>query len=482
MGAVRGLRFAAFFFALVTSAVGAEAEPALTKPRVISGAGNTSSGLFTASASGAVFELPTHARLYVAPGATIRIFPVPQQLQLTPGPRTTTWSFALTSGRADIEMPSAGKGAVLVTMGKLSAVVTKGRVACLATSDEATVDNIEGEVRTVVSDHWQTVALGEVATLSHDNPTAAAKPGLPFPVLSTGQRMFFASDATVSMSGFGWARVPGAERYEFRVRRTSDGHLIEDRTLARPVVDAGTIPVEPGQYSIVLRSVDARGLESRWSPEAELRVIGVVLPPGAYSSHGALFLGAGQQVQFTNINGLEMTYLGAGRYFPAAQAASLYRNKTTVIGFRLPGTLETATARLEPRDVYADVRIGPTRAVWPRDSVSIDIQLKSQEGGEVPAFLQVVPKVTLGLEPLDLNFQREGNTLHAVVPPPIAKAGPWVLRVDVSDQFGVPLGHDFLEVAAQPRPKAPAVRIVRETQREANAPKGAHTGAVASAD
>jgi len=38
------------------------------------------------------------------------------------------------------------------------------------------------------------------------------------------------------------------------------------------------------------------------------------------------------------------------------------------------------------------------------------------------------------------------------------------------------------EVAAQPRPKAPAVRIVRETQREANAPKGAHTGAVASAD
>jgi len=481
MGAVRSLRFASFLVALSAGSAVAGAEPAPTKPRVILGTGSTSGGLFTASAGGAVFELPTRARIHVAAGASVRIFPVPQQLQLTPGPRTPTWSFALMNGRADIEMPSGNKSAVLVNMGKLSAIATKGRVACLAANDEATLDNIDGEVRTVVSDHWQTVALGEVATLSRDNPTAAAKPGLAFPVLSTGQRMFFASGDTVSMSGFGWGRVPGAERYEFRIRHLPDGHLIEDRTLARNEVDAGTLPVEPGKYGIVLRSVDARGLESRWSPEAELRVIGVVLPPGAYSTRGAIFLGAGQQVQFTNIDGLEMTYLGAGRYFPAAQAAGLYRNKTTVIGFRLPGTLDTATARLEPRDVYADVHIGPTRAVWPRDSVSIDIQLKSKDGGEVPAFLEVVPKVTLGTEPVELSFQREGSALHAVVPPS-TRPGPWVLRVDVSDQFGVPLGHDFLEVAAQPRKKEPAVRIVSETKRDAAAPKGSTGSTVASAD
>lgn len=478
MGAVRTVRFASFLAALLASAsavTGASAEPAPTKPRVISGSGKTSSGIFTASASGAVFELPTRARVHVAPGASVRIFPSPQTLQLAPGPSTTTWSFTLTSGRADVEMPSGTKTAVLVTMGKLSGVVTKGRVACLATGEDATIDNTGGDVRTIVNDHWQTVALGDVATLSRDNPGALAKPGVAFPVLSTGQRMFFASGDTVSMSGFGWARVPGAERYEFRVRRLSDGHLIEDRTLARPVVDAGVIPVEAGKYGIVLRSVDARGLESRWSPESELRVIGVQMPPGAYTSHDAIFLGAGQQVRFTEVDGLEMTYVGAGRYFPAAQAAGLYRNKTTLIGFRLPGTLDTASARLEPRDVYADVHIGPTRAVWPRDSVSIDIQLKSKDGGEVPAFLQVVPKVTLGLEPVELSFQREGNLLHAVVPPS-SRPGPWVLRVDVSDQFGVQLGHDFLEVAAQPRAKAPAVRVVSE------APKAANNGAVAAAD
>ncbi len=121
-----------------------------------------------------------------------------------------------------------------------------------------------------------------------------------------------------------------------------------------------------------------------WSPESELRVIGVVLPPGSYSTEQAIYLGVGQQVQFTNTAGLEMTYLGAGRYFPAAQGAGLYRGQKTVIGFRMPGVLDTAIARLEPRGIYADVQIGPQRALWPRDPISIDIQIKSQNGGEIP--------------------------------------------------------------------------------------------------
>jgi len=34
--------------------------------------------------------------------------------------------------------------------------------------------------------------------------------------------------------------------------------------------------------------------------------------------------------------------------------------------------------------------------------------------------------------------------------PPARTAGPWVLRVDVKDQFGLPLGSDFLEIVGQP--------------------------------
>ena len=144
--------------ALVCVSAGvAEAEPAPHKPTVISGSGVSSSGAFTASAAGAEFELPSRAHLRLSPNTTLRIFPVPQALQLTPGPKTMTWSFALQGGRVDVELPKTGRTAVLASMGRLSAVVTSGHVATLVTGDEAIVANTEGEVRTLLDEHWQTL-------------------------------------------------------------------------------------------------------------------------------------------------------------------------------------------------------------------------------------------------------------------------------------------------------------------------------------
>ncbi len=447
--------------AALVCASGASAKPsdaAPRKPTVVSGDGTSSGGVFTASAAGAVFELPSRALLTVAPNSSLRIFPLPQLLALSPGARTWTWSFALQSGRVDVELPKTGRNAVLAQMGKLTAIATGGHTAFRVDNNEAIASNMEGELRTLLNDHWQTVPLGWLSDLSKEDPNATAKAGLAGPALKGGQRMWFSPSETVAMHGFRWSTVAGAHHYDLRIRRLSDGKVIDTRSTQRAEWADLLTPVEPGKYGLTLRSVDARGIEGSWSPEAEVRVIGVVMPPGAYSTEQAIFLGVGQQVQFTNTAGLEMTYLGAGRYFPAAQGATLYRGQTTVLGFRMPGALETATARLEPRAVYADVRIGPKRALWPRDPISIDIQLKSKTGAEIPTFLQVVPTVTLGTDPVDVNFEQNGNVLHAVLPPS-DKPGPWVVRVDVADQYGVTLGHDFLEIAAQARKAAPSVRI-----------------------
>jgi len=444
---------------LCAAAPSARAESGPRKPVVVSGSATNAGGVISTSVEGAVIELPSRAHLRVAPNSSLRVFPLPQLLALTPGPRTWTWSFALQSGRVDVELPKAGRNAVLATMGKLSAIVTAGHAAFRVDGGEAISANVEGDVRTLLNDHWQTVPLGWLSTLSKEDPNALPKPGLAGPTLTSAQRIWFAPSETVAMHGFRWARVAGADSYELRLRRISDGKVIDQRTTKSPDWEAGLAPAEPGRYSVALRSIDARGMEGSWSPESEVRVIGVVLPPGGYSTEQAIYIGVGQQVQFTNTAGLEMTYLGAGRYFPAAQGAGLYRGQKTVIGFRMPGVLDTAIARLEPRGIYADVQIGPHRALWPRDPISIDIQLKSQNGSEIPSFLQVVPTVTVGLEPVDVNFEQEGNTLHAIVPPS-SKPGPWILRVDVADQFGVALGHDFLEIASQVRKVPPAVQIV----------------------
>lgn len=458
MGPVR-LRFgyvACVLGALVcasTASVRAEGGPRRTV--VVSGNPQIVQGLYTTTASGAVVELPNRARLHLAPNSAVRLFPLAQLLALSPGPRTWTWSLALQSGRVDVELPKAGRNAVLATLGKLSAVVTAGDAALRMQDGEATTVNQEGDVRTLLNDHWQTVPRGWQATLSKDEPNAVAKPGLPGPKFTFGQRMWFAPNERVAMHGYRWQAVTGAVRYDLRLRHLPDGKLIDQRSTTQTELSEPVTPVEPGRYSLALRAVDARGIEGSWTPEQEVRVIGVVLPPGSYVTEKAIYLGAGQQVQFTNTDGLEMTYQGAGRYFPAAQAAGLYRNQRTVIGFRMPGVLDSAFARLEPRGLYADVRIGPQRAMWPRDPISVDIQLKSSTGGEIPSFLQVVPTVTLGLDPVDVNFVQDGNRLHAVIPPSAAR-GPWILRVDVADQYGVALGHDFLEIADQPLKKAPA--------------------------
>jgi hypothetical protein len=444
---------------LSVSGASAKTDSAPRKPTVISGSGTTAGGLFTASAAGAVLELPSRARLVVAPNSEMRVFPMPQLLRLTPGARTWTWSFSLVTGRVDVELPKTGRAAVLSQMGKLTAIVTSGHSAFRVESDEATAANLEGDLRTLVADHWQTIQVGWGSTLSKDDPNATAKPGIAGPTLKGGQRMWFSPSETVAMHGFRWDAVPGAQRYDLRIRRLADDQLIDLRSTSQTEWADALTPVSPGRYGLTLRSVDARGLEGSWSPEAEVRVIGVVLPPGGYSTEQAIFIGVGQRVQFTNTAGLEMTYLGAGHYFPAADGASLHHGQTTVIGFRMPGALETAVARLEPRSVYADVRIGPKSALWPRDPISIDIQLKSKTAEQIPSFLRLVPTVTLGTEPLDVSFSQEGNTLHAVVPPS-SQPGPWVVRVDVADQYGVALGHDFLEIAAQPAKAGPAARAL----------------------
>jgi hypothetical protein len=45
-----------------------------------------------------------------------------------------------------------------------------------------------------------------------------------------------------------------------------------------------------------------------------------------------------------------------------------------------------------------------------------------------------------------VSWTRSGNVLSAQIPAATGR-GPWVVRVEVSDEFGDPAGRDFLEVA-----------------------------------
>jgi hypothetical protein len=419
---------------------------------VVAGSGTSAGGVFTAGPDGAEYQLPSQARLSLAPGAAVRVFPKSQALQLAPGSKTTTYSFALVRGRVDVTVPAKPKSAILCSMGKISAVVSAGQAVLLVHGDDATIASVNGDVRTLAGDHWQTFAP---ATLAHftGERGGAPEPTATAPAFMPGQRLWFSPGDPVAIAGLDVGKVDAAEHYELRLR-AADGSGEQRRTVRGTRLDDGFAPVLPGQYEVAARSIDAEGIAGAWSKSEPLRVVGVTLPPGGYAASGDIFIGKGQEVHFSNIDGLEMTYEGAGRYLPASQAVSLYRGETTVVSFRVPGSVFPTSARLRPRSLYAHVALGPRRAVWPTDAVQIAVELRNKDGGEVPDWVQLKPEVTLGIEPVEVAFTRDGNRLVGTVPPN-AKPGPWVLRVEVKDQFGALLGRDFLEIGkAPPRPPA----------------------------
>jgi hypothetical protein len=415
--------------------------------------------IFTAGADGAEYQLPSLARLSLAPGASVHLFPVPQPLQLTPGAKTTTYSVALVGGRVDVTVPSKPKSAVLCTLGKVTAVVGAAQASIVMRGDTSTVANVSGDVRTLVADRWQTLAPG---TLSHfgGDRSSEPEPTLAPPSFKAGQRLWFSPGDPVPIVGFDFSKVARADYTQLRLR-AKDGREQLRRVRNSTHLSEPFTPVLPGAYEVSARSVDDEGIAGPWSAPERVRVVGVSLPPSGYVAGGDIFIGKGQDVHFSNTDGLEMTYEGAGRYVPASQAVSLYRGETTVVSFRVPGSIYPTTARLRPRGLYANVVLGPRRAVWPTDSVQIAVELRNKEGEAIPSGVELKADVKLGIEPIEVEFTRSGNRLIGTVPPS-DKQGPWVLRVEIKDQFGSLLGRDFLEIAEAPRApagKAPAARV-----------------------
>jgi hypothetical protein len=429
------------------------AEAAGPKAGVVAGSVTNSGGLLTAGAAGAEYQLPSLARLSLAPGAVVRVFPRPQPLQLAPGSKTTTYSFSLVQGRVDITVPAKPKSAVLCSIGKVSAVVSSGQATVLARGETSTVASVVGDVRTLAQAHWQTLAPGSLSHFNGDRGSGP-EPTIAPPTLSVGQRLWFSPGDPVAVSGFAFSAVAAADHYELRLQ-AADGST-QLRTVRGGVrLDEPFAPVVPGHYELSARSIDAEGIAGSWSKAAPVRVVGVTLPPGGYAIGGDIFIGKGQEVRFSHVDGLEMTNQGAGRYRPASEAISLYRGEITTVDFRVPGSVYPTTARLRPRALYAHVVFGPRRAVWPTDPVQIAVELRSKDGKAIPRWLELKPEVTLGIKPIAVTFTRDGNRLIGTVPP-TSEAGPWVLRVEVKDQFGELLGRDFLEIAkAQTKPATP---------------------------
>lgn len=423
-----------------------QSEP--SRPQVVEGDGVRAQGFLTAGPQGAVIAIPGEASVELDPGASVQVFAAAQRLKMPEGYAVPTWSVAVREGRVRAKVRNPKKAAILLTVSeKFSAVVARGTGMLWVDANESAAVNVTGVSHTVIAGRWQALEEGTLRSVAAGETTPTTRDTLAPTSIEAGRRLWVSMGEKVTVEALTWKPLTGAADYTVALRRAGEEEPMHVLTTSDPRLAKPLGPIGPGQYEVAVRGNDTRGLPGRWSQPVRMRVLGVDLPGGAYvSSKGVIHLGPGQHARFTNADGLELTYSGARQYFSADSQVPLQGGQRTLVSFRERGTTENAIAWLEPRSISADVEIGPTAARWPKDNIEVSIQLQSTNQDAPLRMVEPRPRVTVGIEPVQVEWRWEGSRLKGTIPPR-SDDGPWVIRVEVDDQYGLPLGRNVLEVA-----------------------------------
>jgi hypothetical protein len=434
-------------FGIATVASTGLGEPrGVFRPTLVAGAITPSAGVFAAGSEGAEWLLPGGARIAADAGTELRVVGVPQRLALGPKRNTPGYTVMVRSGSIRVTVPRDGRTAIVVgAPRKTNVLVVSGAASVIASDDRVAVANADGEISMGVgSDPLRPLAVGMLREV--DAGAGATRPLAESPRALEAPPVAFSFGGDATLGAVRWTAAAGASGYRIEVRNAS-GRVVASRKTKEPALEAGAIRLSPGKYTARVAGLDPSGLEGARPIERPINVLGVSVPDrGFVDADGAVHLPPGRSLDVTNTDGVEMTYGAASYFIPAPRTLELVRPEPRLVRFRQPGSSAEAKLWLVPRQVRAQVAFGPAVPSWPKDSLEIRVRVNdpSAAGGATP--IEVRPRVLLGVEPVNVDFVREGDTLRGVLPPQAGK-GPWVVRVEVEDQAGTELGRDFVEIA-----------------------------------
>jgi hypothetical protein len=436
----------------------AQADPVnltkLYRPRLVLGSASETGGVRAVGSEGAEWAFPGGGRVIAEPGAEVVILKGMQKLNLGTGV-VPAYSVSVRSGTVRVRVPDPKTSALIVAAPrKVIAVVASGEAVVVAGEERVAVANTEGRTMVAVGGgRHQTVEAGMLVAV--DATGTGRRALLPSPTDARGNTVLLAYDGPVSLGELSWAPVAAAAGYRVELRNSSTNHLVRRDVMAQARIPAGFATLEPGGYTVRVVSLDPSGMESARPLERTLRVVKVNLPEGGYrDENGAVRFPPGTKLTLEHTEGVEMTYGNAPSYVTAPKELELARADARVVRFKSGEEAGSTTLVLLPRSARAEVEFGPRAPRWPGEALAIRIRLSEPGGARVPTWIEAHPKVTVGVEPVALQFAREGDWLTASLPPQTGP-GPWVVRVEVSDQHGYELGRDFVEVSpasnAKPR-------------------------------
>ncbi|HMJ13477.1 MAG TPA: hypothetical protein VK524_18790 [Polyangiaceae bacterium] len=385
--------------------------------------------------------LPGGVRLRLKPGSVIQV-QQPTRLPLYPGrPDTPAQVVQLVSGRMRVAVsPTSGVAVLIRAPRRVSAIVKSGEGTVLASSESVTVAAVDSDMLAALGDKWHPLPRGFAQ--SADDRDAMAKPRsiLPAPPLAQVNALALAMAGTGSHE-LRWAAVPGATAYRVRISSSSSA----PRDMATSEAQATFHELSPGRYDLMVFATDAYGLEGPGA-RSRLDVLGLELPEGARRVGDAIELGPGHRLRFSDPAGLELSYGDAAPFVAAPNNVGVVGGAATLVRVRKLGEKGEVAFRLLPRDVRADVVLGPAMARWPRDSIKIRVSLHDARGRRIAAPAKLQPEVRVNIDPVHVEWQRRGDVLEGTLAPRVER-GPWVVRVQVKDEFGDVIGWASLEVA-----------------------------------
>ncbi len=365
----------------------------------------------------------------------------------------------LRGGSLDMELPKTQPRVLFVVhTNEILGVFGHGTAQARVVPEGMVAVVQDGSARVASHGRWIDLAGGQYAILGARGAAGEVKSLVPAPrFLSQGCvasstsacAIGFVQGAKKTRLALRWHPVPRAVSYHVQIARDREmtNLIVDEWVTGRELV---TKPLAAGRYFATVQSIGEGGIAGRRVGPRPLRVVRMRLDAGIRydERHGVLAVPEGAQVHLDDVEGLEQAVSGGSIGVPSV--LSLSRNqKSRTVRVRVAGyPTDMAALTFEPRQIRADVRLGPMTAVWPRDPVSVEVRVHDPSQRFSTSDLEVNIEVTVNQELLDVPFRKSGDTWRGTLEPRPGK-GPWVVRVHVADGEGRTLGRDFLEVVGQ---------------------------------
>jgi len=429
--------------------------------QVVAGRLESRSDGVVAAEGGATVRLAKGANLRLEPGTKLYRVHKQTRLWLSNRGRTLTHLLALGSGRVDVESSEPDLAVMISAPLGVTSFVRGGRMHIAAEPDQVSIVNLDGSVSWAVKS-WKFTALAAGKVHSIAQGSEAESTILPPPTVHLENNLFGGFNPQgAALSGVSWEPLPGAVRYRISVEQLEP----ERRRVSNLETATATLSppprLAPGRYALSVQAVDRFGINGQFSAAEPFSVMGVRSSDGGYVDvQGNIIAGYDRSVHLTYADGLLMK--GQHDWHPLPDEIVLPSGEPMNLHLRQVGDTRMVSARVLPPAIATSVFVGPKFAHWPGDRLRVEVKIEGSSPGAPPAWITPRFRVQLGIDDLPVTWSQIGDTYVTEIPPQGGE-GPWIVRVEVEDQYGHLLGRDFVEIAQRPAPaprpapvKAPA--------------------------